>query len=105
MRWFRIGGLVAVFALPLMIAASAVRYELLADFRPTRTVPARPPILASEVLEDVVFEARGNKIRGWYIPSANGAAVVLVHGTDADRTQLANEAHLLASHGYGALLF
>ena len=65
----------------------------------------RPATLAEDQLDDVSFEARGITVRGWYIPSSNGAAVILLHGTDADRRQLSREAHLLAQHGYGALLF
>ncbi|HMI86996.1 MAG TPA: alpha/beta fold hydrolase [Polyangiaceae bacterium] len=105
MRWLRIGGLIAVSTVPLMIAAAAVRNELRADFRPDRSVPQRPAILADEQLEDVAFDARGTAVRGWFIGSSNGAAVLLLHGSDADRSQLAPEAHLLARHGYGVLLF
>ena len=98
-------GLLAVFALPTMIAASAARHELLADFRPDRSIPTLPANLEQEHVDDVLFEARGITLRGWSIPSANGAAVVFLHGTDANRSQLSHEAHLLAQHGYGALLF
>jgi dipeptidyl aminopeptidase/acylaminoacyl peptidase len=105
MRWFRMGGLIAASAFPLLIAASAARHEFRADFRPDRSVPARPAILEKEPLEDVSFDAHGNTLRGWFIAPSNGAAVLLLHGTDADRTQLAREAHLLVGHGYGVLLF
>ena len=99
------GALVAASMVLLTIAASAARLELRADFRPTRSVPARPAALADVKLEAIAFDALGITLRGWFIPSSNGAAVVLVHGTDADRTQLASEARLLAQHGYGVLLF
>ena len=56
-------------------------------------------------MADVSFGARDMTLRGWFIPALNGAAVIFLHGTDADRTQLSREAHLLAKHGYGALLF
>jgi pimeloyl-ACP methyl ester carboxylesterase len=105
MRWLRVGGLITVSVLPLFVAASAARHEIRADFRPARTIPTRPAILARETLADVSFDARGETMRGWFIPSSNGAAVLLLHGTDADRTQLALEAHLLARNGYGVLLF
>jgi dipeptidyl aminopeptidase/acylaminoacyl peptidase len=100
-----IAGIFTASVLPLLIGASAVRNELRADFRPARSVPMRPAILEHDNIEDVSFDARGKTIRGWFRPSANGAAVLLLHGTDADRTQLAPEAHLLAQHGYGVLLF
>ena len=105
MRLLRIGVLSTVSVLPLMVAVSAAHQELRADFRPTRSVPVRPAVLEDERLEEVSFDARGAALRGWFIPSSNGAAVLLVHGTDADRTQLAPQADLLARHGYGVLLF
>jgi pimeloyl-ACP methyl ester carboxylesterase len=105
MRWLPVGGLVTVSVLPLVIAASAVRHELRADFRPMRSVPAIPAVLEADGMQNVSFEARGATIRGWFAPSSNGAAVVFAHGADADRAQLADEAHLLAKHGYGVLLF
>src|SRR5262245_40237908 len=104
MRWFRVGGLLSVSALPLMIAASAARHEWRREFHPDRSVPVLPAALENEPIENVSFQARGNTMHGWFIPSTNGAAVVFLHGTDADRAQLAREAHLLARHGYGALL-
>jgi pimeloyl-ACP methyl ester carboxylesterase len=88
-----------------MIAASAVHHELRADFRPTRSQPVCPEVLAGDNVEEMSFDAGGKPVRGWFIPSSNRAAVLLLHGTDADRTQLAPEAHLLARHGYGVILF
>jgi pimeloyl-ACP methyl ester carboxylesterase len=105
MRWLPIGGLITVSLVPLIIAGSAMQRELRADFRPTRSIPVRPALLEHDHFEDVSFETGGNTLRGWFSPCANGAAVLLLHGTDADRTQLAPVAHLLADRGYGVLLF
>ena len=49
--------------------------------------------------------AGGVKLRGWYVPSRNGAAVALIHGTGSNRLGVADHARLLARHGYGVLLF
>ena len=49
--------------------------------------------------------AGGTKLRGWYVPSRNGAAVALIHGTGSNRLGVADHARLLARHGYGVLLF
>jgi len=49
--------------------------------------------------------AGGVKLRGWYVPSRNGAAVALMHGTGSNRLGVAGHARLLARHGYGVLLF
>jgi len=57
-------------------------------------------------LEEVSFtNVDGLTLRGWYVPSRNRAAVVLVHGFAGNRTQLLFEARVLARAGYGVLLF
>jgi fermentation-respiration switch protein FrsA (DUF1100 family) len=47
----------------------------------------------------------GLRLRGWYIPSKNGAVVIFVHGHGSNRAELLDEAALLTARGYGALLF
>jgi pimeloyl-ACP methyl ester carboxylesterase len=49
--------------------------------------------------------ANGLRLRGWYVPSRNGAAVAVMHGTSSNRLGVAGHARLLARHGYGALIF
>jgi pimeloyl-ACP methyl ester carboxylesterase len=44
-------------------------------------------------------------LAGWYRPSRNGAAVLLVHGGGGDRTGPVRHARMLARHGYGVLLY
>lgn len=52
--------------------------------------------------EDVSFTtADGLRLRGWYVPSRNGAAVISFPG----RKGTQKPARLLARHGYGVLLF
>jgi hypothetical protein len=68
----------------------------------------REPIGAapSAAYRDVSFKASdGLDIRGWYRPSANGAAVLVVHGGGSDRTGSVAHASMLARHGYGVLLY
>ena len=55
---------------------------------------------------DVTFEASdGLELSGWYRPSRNGAAVLVVHGGSSDRKGSVRHAKLLARHGYGVLLY
>jgi dienelactone hydrolase len=52
--------------------------------------------------EDVAFKtADGLRLRGWYVPSKNGAAVIAFPG----RKGTQRPARILARHGYGVLLF
>jgi uncharacterized protein len=68
----------------------------------------REPIGAppSTAYRDVTFRASdGLELAGWYRPSHNGAAVVVVHGGGGDRTGAVAHAEMLARHGYGALVY
>ena len=68
----------------------------------------REPIGAppSRAYEDVTFESTdGLELTGWYVPSRNRAAVVVVHGGGGDRTGGLPHAELLARHGYGVLVY
>jgi pimeloyl-ACP methyl ester carboxylesterase len=47
----------------------------------------------------------GVTLAGWYIPSKNAAAVILLHGYSANRLDMLNHAELLARHGYGVLMY
>jgi dienelactone hydrolase len=52
--------------------------------------------------EDVTFAtADGLRLRGWYVPSKNGAAVISFPGRKGSQ----KPARFLAAHGYGVLLF
>jgi acetyl esterase/lipase len=56
--------------------------------------------------QDVSFAAAdGLDLSGWYRPSKNRAAVVIVHGGGGDRTGSVRHANLLARHGYGVLVY
>jgi hypothetical protein len=47
----------------------------------------------------------GVRLAGWWVPSRNGAAVVLVHGGGGDREGAVRHARMLARAGYGVLLY
>lgn len=47
----------------------------------------------------------GVHLSGWYIPSRNRAAVVVLHGASSTRSAVLEHAIALARHGYGVLLY
>jgi dienelactone hydrolase len=47
--------------------------------------------------------AGGVTLRGWYVPSRTGAAVIALHGTGGNRNGVDAHARVLARHGYGVL--
>ena len=69
------------------------------------THAARSTVPAADLgapYEEVEFRTDdGLQLRGWYIPSRNGAAVISFPG----RASSQSRAKLLARHGYGVLLF
>ncbi len=57
-------------------------------------------------LEDVSFRTTDDlSLRAWFVPGSRRAAVIFVHGGGGNRTQLLPEARILASHGYGVLVY
>lgn len=80
------------------------------EFHPRRgavTWPAGAPDWAGR--REVAFRSSGGDLlRGWFAPPApgeGGGAVVLVHGTQADRRQLGDLAAALAAAGLGVLAY
>jgi hypothetical protein len=62
-----------------------------------------PPTAA---YEQVSFRASdGLDLAGWYRPSRNGAAVLVVHGGNSDRRGALDHAKMLERHGYGVLVY
>ena len=60
----------------------------------------------SAAYEHVSFTAAdGLELSGWYRRSRNRAAVVVVHGGGGDRTGAVAHGELLATHGYGVLVY
>ena len=56
--------------------------------------------------QDAAFTTSdGLKLSGWYVPSKNGAAVLIVHGGGGDRDGARRHAAMLAHAGYGVLLY
>ena len=43
-------------------------------------------------------------LAGWYVASTNRAAVVLLHGAGSTRSDVLDEAAVLAGHGFGVLM-
>lgn len=73
------------------------------DFHPGRT--ALPPMPQGPLWAGARAVEFGPGLRGWYLPSRNGAAVVLCHGTETDRRSMIPHAEILGRHGFGALLY
>ncbi|WP_195210396.1 alpha/beta hydrolase [Actinomarinicola tropica] len=72
---------------------------------PRTELGERTPADLGLAYEDVELRATdGVQLSAWYVPSANGAAVVLLHGAGSNRSNVLDHAAVLARHGYGVLL-
>jgi dipeptidyl aminopeptidase/acylaminoacyl peptidase len=95
----------ALFLIGLRIAALSFWYER-ADYvrAPPDPISRRPGQTGIADLAEVsIKDPSGTTLAGWYAPSRNRAAVVLVHGTEADRSSLLFETAFLAAEGFGVL--
>lgn len=104
-RWLR---------LPVLLAAAVAVAVLLPPVVSGVAAVNPPPALLDKldpgdkgfVYDDVeLHTSDGVLLRGWYIPSRNSAAVVLVPDAGMTRSNVLPQAALLANHGYGVLLY
>ncbi|MEM7352888.1 MAG: alpha/beta fold hydrolase [Acidobacteriota bacterium] len=54
---------------------------------------------------DVQLASHGETLAGWYIPSRNGAVVILLHPGGIHRMGTIREARALAAEGFGILMY
>ena len=80
-------------------------YDLLHSPMVTRELPDETPKDYNLPFEDVtVTNPDGMKLAGWFIPSENGAVIIMQHGYKSTRSELLNEAEMMHRHGYGVLV-
>lgn len=107
-RWaiVAVGSLLALALLAaLRIAILNFRGEL-SDYSrwPRNELSQHPERTGIAGLHEIYFSAPAEpRVAAWYAPSRNRAAIVLVHGTGADRSSLLTETKILQSAGFGVL--
>jgi fermentation-respiration switch protein FrsA (DUF1100 family) len=109
-RWLRnsifilIGILLIAFG-GLMWKTRSEAHGLLNAPMATRNLPDETPADYNLPFQDVtVTNPDGQKLVGWFIPSQNGAVIIMQHGYKSTRSELLNEAEMMYRHGYGVLL-
>jgi dienelactone hydrolase len=90
-------------AVGLLAGVYFVVYPVAAAYVYTHAARAYVPAPAlGKAREDVAFPTSdGLRLRGWYVPSANGAAVIVAPGRKGPQ----KVARVLARHGYGVLVY
>jgi len=100
----------AAVLIVLIGAAALISTRIIANDIVHDPVEDREPITNTPADLGLPFETltvttqSGITLAGWYIPSENGAAIILQHGFEENRQNLLEEAAMLQKHGYGAIL-
>lgn len=92
---------VVVLALGLFVVGQAVAATNVPRTAVGATTPAQLGMEFSEVRMETTD---GASVAAWYVPSRNGAAVVVRHGAGSTRSATLRHAEVLARHGYGVLM-
>lgn len=96
----------AVAALMTVVVAQFVVIPIGAALVQTHSFRRPVGVSPSGTFREVTFDATdGLELAGWYHPSENRAAIVIANSAVGDRNGSRRHASLLASHGYGVLLF
>jgi uncharacterized protein len=95
--WRRL--LVVPWLLAVLVGVYSLSIALAAAYPPHPSAGA-PPVGA---VEADMTAADGTPLSGWYLPSANGAAIVLRHGAGSTAADTAAHARVLHEAGYGVL--
>lgn len=97
-------GAVAGVLISVLLVGFVIAPAVLATTVPHHPRDAETPGGRGLAYRDVTLHAAdGTELRGWYVPSSNGAAVVLLHGTSSSVTGVLDHLEVLARAGYGVL--
>lgn len=103
--WWRVLAVPALLAI-VLVAVTALGQAVAATNVPDTSVGSQTPGSHGLQFTEVEFAtADGVTLSGWYVPSANRAAVAMLHGAGSTRSDVLDQAVVLARHGYGVLLF
>lgn len=104
-KWWRLGALPLAFVL-VEFAVLPLTTAIYATNLPATPLGTATPADRGLAYQDVTLTTTDHVLlSGWYVPSRNGAAVALLHGSGSTRTAVLDQATVLARHGYGVLLF
>lgn len=97
-----VAGIVTVFV--LLLTASVVGIAVAGTNVPRPAIGATPTSRGLAYEEVTLRTDDGVVLAGWYVVSANRAAVVVLHGAGSTRSNVLGEGAVLARHGFGVLM-
>jgi pimeloyl-ACP methyl ester carboxylesterase len=86
---------VAAFVLGVSVAVTNVPHAAIGATPASRDLP---------YVDVSLTTSDGVRLAGWYVASTNQAAVVLLHGAGSTRSDVLNQAAVLARNGFGVLM-
>ena len=102
-RWWRL--LILSTAVLLLVPLWAVLFAVMATVVPQVPLGEGTPSDRGLAYSDAAMTTDdGVRLSGWWVPSRNGAGVVLLHGAGSTRTATLPQAEVLARLGYGVLM-
>jgi dienelactone hydrolase len=86
------------------VAVSVVAPAVAATTVPSTDVTSTPAALGLEYEPVTVTTTDGVELATWYVPGTNGAGVVVMHGAGSTRSDVLDQAVVLARSGYTLVL-
>jgi pimeloyl-ACP methyl ester carboxylesterase len=100
--------IITLIVIRILATPAFVWYLADVDARPSQeSICCATPADFGVVYEEVAFTAvDGITLSGWFIPSQNGATVIVLHGYGAHRAgRTLRQVEVLSTHGYGILTY
>ena len=99
-----VAGILLTASAGVLNVTKSEAHKLITAPMETREFPEETPVDYNLPFEDVTVTSDGLKLVGWFVPSQNGAVIIMQHGYKSTRKELLNEAEMMYRHGYGVLL-
>lgn len=103
-RWWRRGAAASGMVVATGVALFLIAVPVAVTHVPRPDVEADPANVGLRYEDVVLRTADGVDLAGWYAPSRNRAAVVVLHGAGSTRSNVLEEAAAIAEAGFGVLL-
>lgn len=94
----------ALVLIVLAVSVSIVAPAVAATTVPSTEITSTPATVGLDHESVVLTTADGVQLAAWYVPGANGAGVVVLHGSGSTRSSVLDQAAVLARNGYAVLL-
>lgn len=103
-RWWRLAAVPVALVLLQFVVAPVGLAVLTTNRVPADLGSATPADRGLEYVDVTLTTADGTELAAWYVPAANGAAVLLLHGSGSTRASTLDHAEALAALGYSVLM-